>query len=227
MKKLIAIFLFLGLVSCTKNVSKTEINKEKVSETKVWVSKNQKFLDKFKTIDFDTLKVYSSDNVYDDKNFEYRGNLLDSIDAKIFPKNVIVNDIDKIDTYAVYKFKIDENYLALIARTPSEYWSSSIKLFIYNKKNEKIIDFVEVAESIGDEGFHMDISSWILKKKNVFEIINWIYEYDDYSVEGKNDKRIIKTNTYFLLKFENGKFDTISKNNKELEKQFSKLLRKK
>ncbi|MGB4447413.1 MAG: hypothetical protein WBI92_05175 [Cloacibacterium sp.] len=39
---------------------------------KVWVSKNQKFLDQFKTVDFDTLKVYSGEEIYNE-NFEFFG----------------------------------------------------------------------------------------------------------------------------------------------------------
>jgi hypothetical protein len=76
MKKLIAIFTVLSLISCKKEVSKTEIKKEKVPEMKVWVSKNQKFLDKFKTVDFDTLKVFSAEDIYDER-FEYKGKLLE------------------------------------------------------------------------------------------------------------------------------------------------------
>ena len=228
MKKLIAIFVVLSLVSCGKEVPKTEIKKEKVPETKVWVSKNQKFLDKFKTIDFDTLKVFSSDDVYDDKIFEFRGKQLDVNDVKLFPKEVRLIDIDKVDAYSVYKFDIDKNYIGLIIRTPSEYWSSSIKLFIYDKNKEMVTNYEELGESIGDAGYHMDISSWIIKNGNSFKIFEWIYEYYDNSVEEEEPKTPnYKENHYFLLQLNNGKFDTISKNNKQLEKQFSKLLRKK
>ncbi len=84
MKKLIAILTFLSLISCKKEVPKTEIKKEKVPETKVWVSKNQKFLDQFKTVDFDTLKVFSAEDIYDEK-FEYKGKLLNIADSIFFP----------------------------------------------------------------------------------------------------------------------------------------------
>ncbi|WP_424306495.1 hypothetical protein [Cloacibacterium sp.] len=64
--------MVLSLVSCKKEVPKTEIKKQKVPEMKVWVSKNQKFLDQFKTVDFDTLKVYSGEEIYNE-NFEFFG----------------------------------------------------------------------------------------------------------------------------------------------------------
>ncbi len=87
MKKLITIFTVLSLISCKKEVSKTEIKKEKVPETKVWVSKNQKFLDQFKTVDFDTLKVYSGEEIYNE-NFEFFGKKIDSSDLKLFPQEI-------------------------------------------------------------------------------------------------------------------------------------------
>ena len=77
MKKLITIFTVLSLISYKKEVPKTEIKKEEVPETKVWVSKNQKFLDQFKTVDFDTLKVYSGEEIYNE-DVEFFGNKIDS-----------------------------------------------------------------------------------------------------------------------------------------------------
>ena len=165
MKKLITIFTVLSLISCKKEVPKTEIKKEKVLETKVWVSKNQKFLDQFKTVDFDTLKVYSGEEIYNE-NFEFFGNKIDSSDLKLFPKQYDAFDNGNVQTYAVYKFNIDENNLGLIARTPSEYWPTSLKLFVYNKSQERIINFIEIAESWGDAGDVLTKKSWIYKDKN-------------------------------------------------------------
>ena len=124
MKKLITIFTVLSLISCKKEVPKTEIKKEKVPETKVWVSKNQKFLDQFKTVDFDTLKVYSAEDIYDEK-FEYKGKLLNIADSIFFPKEISIFDMNKVDAYAVYKFDIDKNNLGLISLAMLCFQSSS------------------------------------------------------------------------------------------------------
>ena len=147
MKKLIAIFLVLSLISCKKEVPKTEIKKEKVPETKVWVSKNQKFLDQFKTVDFDTLKVFSAEDIYDEK-FEYKGKLLDTSDSIFFPKKISIFDINKVDAYAVYKFDIDKNNLGLIARVGGEYDASSVNFFNYNKQKEIITDYRQLADFV-------------------------------------------------------------------------------
>ena len=226
MKKLITIFTVLSLISCKKEVPKTEIKKEKVPETKVWVSKNQKFLDQFKTVDFDTLKVYSGEEIYNE-NFEFFGNKIDSSDLKLFPKQYNAFDNGKVQTYAVYKFNIDENNLGLIARTPSEYWPTSLKLFVYNKSQERIIDFTEIAESWGDAGDRLIKKSWIYKdKNNQLNCFLWLYYAHDDSRDIDNETPSFMENHYFLLHFNNGKFDTISKNYKQLEKQFSKIIKK-
>ena len=134
-KKLITIFTVLSLISCKKEVPKTEIKKEKVPETKVWVSKNQKFLEQFKTVDFDTLKVFSAEDIYDEK-FEYKGKLLNIADSIFFPKEISIFDMNKVDAYAVYKFDIDKNNLGLIARVGGEYDASSVKFLTITSKKK-------------------------------------------------------------------------------------------
>lgn len=224
MKKLIAILIVL--ISCKKGHPETEIIKEKVPEIKVWVSKNQKFLDQFKTVDFDTLKVYSGEEIYNE-NFEFFGKKIDSCDVKLFPEKYDVFESGKIETYAIYKFNVDENNLGLIARTPSEYWPTSLKFFVYNKSQEKIINFIEIAESWGDAGDILTKKSWIYKdKNNQLNCFLWRYYAHDDSMDVDNETPSFMENHYFLLRFTNGKFDTISKNNKQLEKQFSKIIKK-
>lgn len=137
MKKLIAILTFLSLISCKKEVSKTEIKKEKVSETKVWVSKYQNFLNKFKTIEFDTLQVYSTDDINENKNYKFKGDSLkgnEVLPVLFFLSHEEIEGFENADFHAVNKFKLDNNELGLIARTMGEYWASSIKLYSYNKQ---------------------------------------------------------------------------------------------
>ena len=225
MKKLIAIFLVLSLISCKKEVPKTEIKKEKVPETKVWVSKNQKFLDQFKTVDFDTLKVYSAEDIYDEK-FEYKGKLLNITDSIFFPKEISIFDMNKVDAYAVYKFDIDKNNLGLIARVGGEYDASSVKFFNYNKQKEIITDYRQLADFGGDAGDIWETKSWIFKNNQLFNFFVWEKFEHDNSVDEKPKLPNYKENHYFLLQFNNGKLDTISKNNEQLEKQFSKIIKK-
>ncbi len=231
MKKLIAIFVVLSFISCKKEVSKIEINKEKVSETKVWVSKNQFFLDKFKTIEFDTLQVYSTDDINKNKNYKFKGDSLKENEIKpvlFFLSHEEIEGFEKADFHAVNKFDLENSELGLIARTMGEYWASSIKLYSYNKRKEKIVNFIELAEKSGDAGDFFDKRSWILKDKNKnYKIFIWTHFEHDNTVEEEPKTPNYKEDNYYLVRFNQGKFDTISKNNKELEKQFSNLLRKK
>ncbi|WP_436485765.1 hypothetical protein [Chitinophaga sp. ARDCPP14] len=52
--------------------------------------------------------------------------------------------------YACYKFNLDANTIGLVTRSPSEYESSSVKLFAYHKKTKTITFETELAEEFGD-----------------------------------------------------------------------------
>lgn len=225
MKKLIILFGFLALISCNEE-KKTSLKLPIVlKEEKVWISKNQKFLDKFKTIDIDTLKVFSGEEVFD-SNFEFFGKKIERSDSKIFPSDFNIFEDNKVETYAIYKFEIDKNNLGLIARTPSEYWPTSLKLFVYDKNKDKITNYTEIGESWGDAGDRLIKKSWFFKNKNDISCFLWVYYAHDNSVDEDLENPSFIENHYFLLNFKNGEIDTISKNNKQLEKQFSNIIKK-
>ena len=230
MKKLIAILIVLSLVSCKKEHSKTEIIKEKVPEMKVWVSKNQKFLDKFKTVDFDTLKVYSIDNIENDKYYKFKGDSLkgnEVLPVLFFLSHEEIEGFENADFHTVNKFNLDNDELGLIARTMGEYWASSIKLYSYDKQKDKIVNFIELAEKSGDAGDSFNKRSWIFKdKNNSCKIFIWTHFEHDNTVEEEPKTPNYKEDNYYLIRSNQGRFDTISKNNKQLEKQFSKIMKK-
>lgn len=196
MKKLMTIFTVLSLISCKKEVSKTEIKKEKVPEMKVWVSKNQKFLDKFKTVDFDTLKVYSIDNIENDIYYKFKGDSLkgnEVLPVLFFLSHEEIEGFENADFHTVNKFNLDNDELGLIARTMGEYWASSIKLYSYNKQKDKIVNFIELAEKSGDAGDSFNKRSWIFKdKNNSCKIFIWTHFEHDNTVEDEPKLQIIK-----------------------------------
>jgi hypothetical protein len=230
MKKLMTIFTVLSLISCKKEVSKTEIKKEKVPEMKVWVSKNQKFLDKFKTVDFDTLKVYSIDNIENDIYYKFKGDSLkgnEVLPVLFFLSHEEIEGFENADFHTVNKFNLDNDELGLIARTMGEYWASSIKLYSYNKQKDKIVNFIELAEKSGDAGDSFNKRSWIFKdKNNSCKIFIWTHFEHDNTVEDEPKTPNYKEDNYYLIRSNQGKFDTISENNKQLEKQFAKIIKK-
>ncbi|MFX7198022.1 hypothetical protein ABTI40_19625, partial [Acinetobacter baumannii] len=62
------------------------------------------------------------------KNYKYKGTQLDSNDAVLFPAEISKRHFsDPPGLFACFRFKIDSFKTGLIARTPSEYYPTSIK----------------------------------------------------------------------------------------------------
>jgi hypothetical protein len=181
------------------------------------VSKYEHLLSKFKEISFDTLEVYSMGEE-GEKNYKYNGVQLDSVDAVLFPTEIAkAHFMDPPGLFACFKFNIDSARTGLIARTPSEYYPSSIKLFIYESVKDTLEEFSELAEYIGDEGVVRDVNSWLFKdSSNNVQAFTWIHDSEDNSVEDENDTTISNTNSFLL--------SNISKNNrKEIDSAITKL----
>ncbi len=180
-------------------------------------------LKKFKEVSFDTLKVFYS---YDDKSFQ--GKELTLKQAKVFPLGIEENYFGELSgVYACYRFKIDSTRLGLIVRTPSEYESSSIKLFVFDQKADKLQDhFIELGQMFGDAGDFIYKCSWLFKtKKN--EIHSLIYDYQsyDHQVDDTADLTVDEWKNYALIDCIKGKFDTLSTNGTQLKKRFKRILK--
>ena len=186
-------------------------------------SRYAEMLKKFKAVSFDTLKVYYR---YDDKKF--MGKELTLKETKIFPLGIEENYFGKLSgVYACYRFEIDSTRLGLIARTPSEYESSSVKLFIFDKKADKVLDnYLELGQMFGDAGDFFSKASWLFKTKNN-EIHSLVYDYEsyDHQVDDTADLRIDEWHSYALINCMNEKFDTLSTNGAQLKKRFRRVLK--
>jgi hypothetical protein len=98
-------------------------------------------------------------------HFVFHGTKIDSTEIAVLPSKM--RDVYRYDRdfYGCYKFSIDSVRIGLIIRTPSEYVTSSIKLFILDNSKNMILDsYVELAESIGDAGYSMTKTSRIFKQ---------------------------------------------------------------
>lgn len=169
----------------------------------------QSLLPKFRTIVIDTFEVYSTYEL-EKENYAFRGTRLDSIDLTIFP----IKEQERLhsqDIYGCYKFAIDSAYTGLIARTPSEYGSSSIKLFVLDISRNEITDaFIELGEATGDGGYSMTRKSLIFKDGQELRYLIWLHESENMSDANENDTTI-KTSDYLkLLAFHKGAFVPIS-----------------
>ena len=185
------------------------------SETRT--SKYSRLLSKFQEISFDTLEVYSMGDGAE-KNYKYNGVQLDILDAILFPADIAKRHFsDPPGLFACYKFKIDSFKTGLITRTPSEYYPTSIKLFIYESSKDTLEEFSELAESIGDAGALRDVNSWLFRDsiKDV-HAFTWIRDSEDNSVENEKDTTISITNFFTL--------SNITKNKKKkLDSAIAKL----
>lgn len=188
-------------------------------------SKYEKLLTKFKDKLFDTLEVTSPDTTLDQ---EYRGIEIDSAEAHLFPEEIAKRAIaDPPSLFAIYKFPIDSNHIGLIARTPSIYEASSIKLFYFDKKQDKIMAYTELAENLGDAGDVYVKSTWLFrnsqkKLKGLVEVQQIHYN----EVDNEKDTSVQRNNRYHLIDLSNAKIDTISSDKNKLEKEFINLIQK-
>jgi hypothetical protein len=210
--------LLLLILSC----GQTKQEKQQETKTVKKESKYKSLLSKYKEKSFDTLRVYSPEEL----TGEYKGVQLDSSDAVLFPENIAQQHFsDTPGLFAVYKFTIDSNRLGLITRTPSEYVPSSIKLFFFDRAKDTITSYMELAESWGDAGDVWIKDAWIFKNKQDYQSFIMVQEMHYNSVEDENDTTVQKWNYYSLLNLTK-EGDTISKDEKELSRKFSHLINK-
>jgi hypothetical protein len=183
--------MIFGLLSIACN--------ELATSSRAKSSKYEHLLSKFKDISFDTLEVYSMGEG-GEKNYKYEGVQLDSIDAVLFPVEIArAHFIDPPGLFACFKFKIDSVRSGLIARTPSEYAPTSIKLFVYYSNKDTLLENTELAQYIGDDGALRDINSWLFKSpNNEIQVFTWTHDSEDNTVENENDSTISSSH-YFVL----------------------------
>lgn len=181
----------------------------------------------YKDTTFDTLNAFSSEYNYSD-TFRFKGTKLDSLSVSLFPKELSDSYGSGEEFFACYKFPLDSRRLGLITRAPSTYESSSLKLLVFDKMRDSITSFIELSELVGDAGASFDKRSWIIKGKNgAFNVLGWVQEGYDHSVDDEKDTTIEINNTYYLLSLSKQKFDTVNINVKALKKEFSALLNSK
>ena len=188
-------------------------------------SKFNNLIAKYQDILFDTLKIFSAEDLESNK-YKFKGTQLDSADVSLFPKTLSEQYFYDHGFFACFQFAIDSDRTALITRTPSTYEPSSIKLMIFDKQKDSITGFIELAETFGDAGDYAEKTSWIFKNESSkYKSLMWYQEGHDNSVDDENDTTIQTSNYYYLFDISKLKVDTISKDKEELTKNFGILLK--
>ncbi|MFM6982839.1 MAG: hypothetical protein ACKOXF_01810 [Chitinophagaceae bacterium] len=203
------LFLVLIYSACSETPVKTE------SAEAVSVYNIDSFLAKFTEIAFDSLKVYTTDQVDADTSF-YKGNPLDSVDAP-FIATLYGNDVFESSReylsqfYACYKFKIDEERMGLIVRCPSEYVSSFLEVFEYNCKTSKVKHLINLSELWGDAGDSYERCSYLFRAGKGIGVYQYNMSSYDHSVEDEKDSTVDKWYNHYTIRISEGKFDTLSR----------------
>lgn len=182
------------------------------------VSRFGRLLAAYSDVTFDSLTVTSSEDPGAKKN-PFRGKQLDSTCIRLLPGETA--SLYDSGFYACYKFRIDGSKMGLITRTPSEYISSSIKLFILDEKQDSIAGYLELAELIADAGDVMDKSSLLFKDGNgKIQCIIWQQESHDNSVYDPKDTATDVSDRYYLVSLSGHRIDTTSTDSAILAKRW-------
>lgn len=220
MKKLLYLIVIVAIIAgCNQ---KQPINSDGKTQNK---SKYNNLLSQYFNIAIDTLWVYSPN----DSLTTYNGHAIDSINALFFPSDMAQRHFSEPPSlFAIYKFAIDTNRLGLITRTPSDYVSSSIKLFIYDKKKDSLTSYVEIAESWGDAGDYMTKNSWLFRdsSKHMYALID-VTQGHYNSADDPKDTTIVEKDYYTLLDLSKPGIDTIFADQEKLPKKYKSIMNKK
>lgn len=224
------LFLCGLLIACDNSTGfEKQSTEEGVVEKEDTLSPEKKsihaeFLGKFKPISFDTLKV---EYYYDSKDKQFTGRELTLAEAKMLPIGLTGNYFGKLSgVYACYQFPIDSEHKGLIARIPGEYESTTVALFIFDRKKDQLLkEHFDLSISFGDAGDFAQRTSWLFKAENK-QFQSFVYDYSsyDHQVEDTTDHTVDEWRSYYLINCSSPGFDTLSSNHKQLKKQFKSLL---
>jgi len=216
MKQSFLLLCLIALFSCDQqkpiNSAATQSN-----------SKYGPLLAQFKDLDIDTLQVYSPEYTEDTTDI-MSGRAIDSANAMLFPEEI---DATR-GLFAIYKFAIDKNRLGLLARTPSEYVPSSIKLFIFNTAKDSITSYVELGELFGDAGDALIKTSWVFRDstRQLIALTNETQKYY-HSADDPKDTAVDIKDYYSLFNLSKDKIDTLFDHQEKLPAKYKSIPGKK
>jgi hypothetical protein len=181
----------------------------------------------FKDFTGDTLYVYS-DWSPENKNYDFKGAPMDSIQVSMLPHDIRANYNWNKDFGACYKFPLDSFNIALIARTSGEYVSSALKLFVFNLRCDSIVKTLSLADSWGDAGEASVYSSCVFKSpdKNLFILTYSWSSYDHSAGDVENDTIVEYWKSYSLYKLSKNVVDTVSQDSTAIVSQYSAIVQK-
>lgn len=186
-------------------------------------SKYNRLFAYFYNIGIDTLDVASPK----DGDSPFNGKEIDSAGAMLFPEDMRQRHFNQPpQLFGIYKFVIDSNRLGLIARTPSEYVPSSIKLFFFDIKKDTFTNYIELGESWGDAGDFAELNSWIFRDSSKrLQTLIWEHQGHDNSADNPKDTTVVTADYFTLLDISKPRIDTIFDRKEKLPVQYKQLVK--
>ena len=162
----------LTLTACNNKKSQESQPLTAKTDSIKLVDKATEFLDLFKTINPNGLHIYPP-------TWDKKGNLnktpFEGTPINVDKFSYVNNEEIFINLpaykeglshiYAIGKFEINSEYWGLIVRQYSQYDESLVQLLLWDKKQNKILKGIDLADSFGDEGWFFDTESWIREYK--------------------------------------------------------------
>ncbi|OQP47284.1 hypothetical protein A4H97_07210 [Niastella yeongjuensis] len=220
MKKLFFLAGLVTLFSC---------DQPKPIRSKGGTPYNGRFKDlfaQFFNMGLDTLEVHSPDTT----TSVFNGRIIDSVSAQLFPAEMAQHHTsENPELFAIYKFMLDSARMGLLARTPSEYEPSSIKLFLWDKRKDSLTSYMELGETWGDAGDYLYKKSWLFRdtsSRHIQALIE-VFQGQDNSVDNPKDTTRDERYLYTLIDFAKNGLDTIFMDEEKLPAKYSVLIKKK
>ncbi|HQF28016.1 MAG TPA: hypothetical protein PLH61_08825 [Bacteroidia bacterium] len=188
------------------------------------------------TSKFDRLSAFYKDTIFtemflfpdtssNDSLYVFRGNQIDSVTFNILAESVTQGLPWTEGFYGIYSFKINNKYIGLLTRTPGEYSSSKISLWIYNTIKDSIVNNLQLANIYGDAGDFETINSYLyFNNQKTLKALTYRHYIYDHSVEEESDTIIEENRNYYLTKIGDNSIDTLSTDSSKLHRQFQNQL---
>ncbi len=201
----------LTLTACNNKKSQESQPLKARTDSIKLVDKATEFLDLFKTINPNGLHIYPP-------TWDKKGNLnktpFEGTPINVDKFSYVNNEEIFINLqaykeglshiYAIGKFEINSEYWGLIVRQYSQYDESLVQLLLWDKKQNKILKGIDLADSFGDEGWIFDTESWIseYKTNSTLKIITRRIDCEmDEEFNNKTYTDSLKTNIFTEGKF--------------------------
>lgn len=182
----------------------------------------------FKEINFDTLFVFSA--WPDDKKTTLpKGEPMDSLQVAMLPEEFKNNYIPYTDFAACYKFPLDKDNMAFIAKVSSEYTASALKLFVFDLKKDSITKTVDLADNMADGGEALVYNSCLFKdKEQRLLILSYYWSTTDHAFGSMNENDTLQeyAHDYYLFRLTANRLDTLSKDSAAITNSYRNVVNK-